>query len=286
METLKGFVSTYPKEICVTAVVGVVLVTLIRRNRKRIKKVYPPNTIVHHQIGRGPYAPSNSPFSLKLETYLRMAKVPFLNVHDGLSNRSNKGKFTWIEINGEEISDSEFCIQYVNRKFNVDPDKGFSDEDRAAALAIQRMVDEHLYWTVALQRWVYDAIDGINISEMLNIPPTALSLIRYVTEKQSYHQGMGRHTKEEMHHVMNEDLKALSKFIGSKKFLLGDRVCQADAAVFGMLAQLYWHGFGGHGEKTIQKYPNLCGYCDRMKVEFWPDWDDCITHGWTKKATN
>jgi hypothetical protein len=42
------------------------------------RKVYPPNTIVHHQMGRGPYAPSITPFAMKLETYLRIAKVPFL----------------------------------------------------------------------------------------------------------------------------------------------------------------------------------------------------------------
>jgi hypothetical protein len=68
------------------------------------------------------------------------------NEHDSLNNRSSKGKITWIECNGEEIADSEFCIQYINKKFNVDLDKGFSDEDKAAALAIQRMVDEHLFW--------------------------------------------------------------------------------------------------------------------------------------------
>ena len=42
------------------------------------RKVYPANTVVHHQIGRGPHAPSITPFALKLETYLRMAKVPFM----------------------------------------------------------------------------------------------------------------------------------------------------------------------------------------------------------------
>ncbi|XP_048758683.2 failed axon connections homolog [Ostrea edulis] len=269
--------------ICITAAMGVVLITVIRRGRKRVKKVYPPNTIVHHQIGRGPYAPSITPFALKLETYLRMAKLPYLNVHDRV--RSSKGKLTWIEVNGEEIADSEFCIQYVNRKFNVSLDEGFSEENRAAALAIQRMVDEHLYWTLVLQRWVYDSKDGINISKMLNFPWVITPTLRNFVNKQSYAQGVGRHTEEEVHHVMHEDLTALSKFLGNKKFLLGDRVCQTDGAVFGMLAQFYWHSFGGYGEKSIKKYPNLCDYCERMKVEFWPDWDDCITHGWTRKAT-
>jgi hypothetical protein len=63
-----------------------------------------------------------------------------------MTNLSSKGKLTWIECDGEEIADSEFCIQYINKKFNVDLDKDFSDKEKAAALAIQRMVDEHLYW--------------------------------------------------------------------------------------------------------------------------------------------
>lgn len=27
------------------------------------------------------------------------------------------------------------------------------------------------------------------------------------------------------------------------------------------------------------EFPNLCQYCERMKTEFWSDWDKCITHG-------
>ena len=33
------------------------------------------------------------------------------------------------------------------------------------------------------------------------------------------------------------------------------------------------------------EFPNLGQYCERMKDEFWPDWDECITHGNTRKAT-
>jgi hypothetical protein len=32
-------------------------------------------------------------------------------------------------------------------------DKDFSEQDRAATLAIQRMVDEHLYWWVLYREW-------------------------------------------------------------------------------------------------------------------------------------
>lgn len=70
------------------------------------------------------------------------------NEHDSLANRSSEGKLTWIEYNGQEVADSEFCIQFINKTFNIDLDKNFSDEEIGAGRAIQRMVDEHLYWYV------------------------------------------------------------------------------------------------------------------------------------------
>ncbi|XP_078325126.1 failed axon connections homolog [Crassostrea virginica] len=288
MESTKNFVKIYCKEICVSAAVGVVMVTIIKRRMKRIKKVYPANLVVHHQVGRGPHAPSLTPFAMKLETYLRMAKVPYLNEHDSITHRSSKGKLTWIEYNGEEVADSEFCMQYVNRKFNVDLDKDFSEEDQAAARAIQRMVDEHLYWTLLLYRWNYDIQHGIDIRKLMNLNYIPWPLFRfesYMLTSTAYSQGVGRHSEEEVQQVMEEDLQALSKFLGKKKFLLGDRTCSADCAVFGMLAQFHWHSYGSEAVKVYKKFPNLGDYCERMKEEFWSDWDDCITHGWTREAT-
>lgn len=43
----------------------------------RKPKEHPVNTVILHQIGRGPYAPSMTPFAVKLETFLRMAKIPY-----------------------------------------------------------------------------------------------------------------------------------------------------------------------------------------------------------------
>lgn len=44
---------------------------------REAKKYHPRDTVIHHQMGRGPYAPSMTPFAVKLETYLRMARIPY-----------------------------------------------------------------------------------------------------------------------------------------------------------------------------------------------------------------
>ena len=38
---------------------------------------YPRDKVILFQVRRGPFAPSMSPFALKLETYLRMAEIPY-----------------------------------------------------------------------------------------------------------------------------------------------------------------------------------------------------------------
>ena len=34
-----------------------------------------------------------------------------------------------------------------------------------------------------------------------------------------------------------------------------------------------------------EQFPSLVRYCTRMKERFWPDWDEAITHGFTREAT-
>lgn len=41
-------------------------------------------------------------------------------------------------------------------------------------------------------------------------------------------------------------------FLGMKKFMLGEQASQTDCAVFGMLSQIHWQGFGGAAEKLYK----------------------------------
>lgn len=44
--------------------------------------------------------------------------------------------------------------------------------------------------------------------------------------------------------IGRKDLKSINDFLDGKKFLLGDKPCNEDAALFGMLCQLVYHETG------------------------------------------
>ncbi|XP_014676712.1 PREDICTED: failed axon connections homolog [Priapulus caudatus] len=143
--------SCYLKVIgCVLAVIVLVGIAIgvlwrIRKSRQEKKrKDYPKDTVVLHQIGRAKYAPSLSPFPLKLETYLRMAGIPYINEHS--MEMSSKGKTPWMTYNGLDIADSEFCIGYLTEKLGTDMSKNLTPEEKAIAHAFQKMTEENLYW--------------------------------------------------------------------------------------------------------------------------------------------
>lgn len=54
------------------------LTTRLRSFMLLERQTYPRDVVIHHQVGRGPFAPSIMPFAVKLETYLRMVKVPYM----------------------------------------------------------------------------------------------------------------------------------------------------------------------------------------------------------------
>ncbi|XP_060064256.1 failed axon connections homolog isoform X2 [Ylistrum balloti] len=250
------------------------------RSRRTIRKEYPRDTIVIHQIGRGPYVPSLTPFAIKLETYLRLEGIPYEVVHSWSRRSTRTGKVPFLEYNGEEIPDSEFILEFLSKEKNFDMHKGLTKEQIGVGKAFQRMAEEKTYWCFVADRWVLDETNGIWKS--FNVSPFLARLMKRGTRKRLYNNGILRHTPEEIRHIMSEDLKALSYYLGSKKFLFGDKACKFDCAIFGILAEIRWASFGGFGTSVIKEYPNLCDYCERMKDTFWPDWDNYKERDGTK----
>ncbi len=62
-----------------TSIVSVYIFVRLALKLKRIykRRSYEKDVVILHQIPRGLRAPSPSPFALKLETWLRAAKIPY-----------------------------------------------------------------------------------------------------------------------------------------------------------------------------------------------------------------
>ena len=123
----------------------------VARFRKPRAVNRPPNTVILHQFFPIGGIPSGSPPCLKLETFLRMSKIPYVNSYG--VEFSKKGKIPWISYNNTDIADSNFCIDFLRKEFKVDLDEGLTDKQRGASLAIRRMCDENTYWGLVHHRW-------------------------------------------------------------------------------------------------------------------------------------
>ena len=66
-----------------------------------------------------------------------------------------------------------------------------------------------------------------------------------------------RHTIDEVYQIGISDLKAICDFIGTNKYLMGDRICNADASLFAYIAQVIHHDNG-----------ELHDYLMRMSFDF------------------
>jgi len=238
--------------------------------------VTPKDKVILHQIPRCKPLPNVSPFALKLETYLRLNKIPY--EIDTVDPMGPKGKLPWISYNGTHVADSHLIIQFLNKKLGINMNNGKSDELVAAARASRIVLEDHFFWGGVQYRFMENFAGFSQLFKM----PTMVKLVvapmlRCRIKKRMDSNGMGKHTPTEIYQMTQDDLRTVATLLGKKKFLGGDEPCEDDCGVFGMIAQTVW-GFPGstferlvHGELIVLKE-----YCERMKEKAWPDWEQCL----------
>ncbi|XP_023349687.1 failed axon connections [Eurytemora carolleeae] len=100
-----------------------------------------------------PSVRSFSPFALKLETWLRVAGIKYEVVYT--MKFSKKGQIPYIELNGEEIADSNIIIKTLKSYFNKNPDSQYSMTDLSLAHSVTSMVENHTALTGFHYRYGY-----------------------------------------------------------------------------------------------------------------------------------
>ncbi len=214
--------------------------------------------------------PNASPFCMKVETWLRLAGLPFETVNDGNILKAPKGKLPYIEAAGLRLGDSSFIIQHLQRQYSPSLDDWLTPEQRAQALAWQRLLEEHLYWAIVHQRWMQPqgwAMTRVAFFGHLPAPLRWLVpvLARRGIAAQLRGQGMGRHSDEEISERGRQDVDAVAAFLADKPFMMGAAPCTLDASAHAFLANLLWAPLDTSLRRAAQAHPNLEAYCRRMR---------------------
>ena len=104
--------------------------------------------------------PDTSPFVMKTEVQLKMAGLAYKRVA-AIPPQAPSGKLPYIVDEGEVVTDSTFIRAYIERAYGVDLDAGLDARQRAECWAIERTLEDHLYFAMVWFRW----IDPINFGK-------------------------------------------------------------------------------------------------------------------------
>jgi glutathione S-transferase len=232
--------------------------------------------------------PEISPFVTKTEIHLKMAGLDY-SKRQAMPEESPKGQIPFIDDGGRLIGDSTFIRFHIEREYRLDLDEGLSTVERAVALAIELMVEHELAPAVGYFRWLLPENFERGPGQWFNDAPADMrdQMKRGLMEevrKVMMARGIARHSDEEIVGLGVRSLKALSVFLGEKRFLMGDEPCGADAFVFATLAAAMTPYFQSPLRDEAVKFPVLVAYVTRMFDRFYPDfeWDAGITE--IKKA--
>jgi glutathione S-transferase len=224
----------------------------------------------------GPFfgLPDASPFVIKAEMLLKLSGLEYSTSNKGFT-RAPKGKLPYIDDGGAIIADSTLIRLYLEQKYSIDFDRGLSAHDRGVAWAIDKMLEDHLYWVLVYWRWMNDANFARGPKNFFKrapaiIRPVVEKIVRRKIRRTLHAHGIGRHTEAEMTAMSNRAFDALSQVLGDKRYLLGDKPCGADATVFAFVASTLSPVFESPAHVKAGSLPNLIAYRDRMMAEFFP----------------
>lgn len=234
--------------------------------------------------------PSPLPHCLKVETYLRMTKIAYENSYKATPDWS---KLPVVVYGGESVKRD--IIEFLNTKFEVDPDEGLNEVQKAISRAFQLMVEENTTWSLVQYRWMdnYAETKKYYKGKGLIVPDVRTKLEKNKCHKCLEAHAIGKHTKDQIYSIAEKDLRAISVFLGDKEYFMGSEPTTIDCTMFGLLANLVYAGDveAAPQRKLIkEELKNLVDFCDRMKLNYWLDWgeicsDEQVEHMKPKKPS-
>ncbi|MBD2527803.1 glutathione S-transferase family protein [Nostoc sp. FACHB-133] len=226
--------------------------------------------------------PSISPPSLELETWFRMAKLPYEKVIVKAQSFeiAPKGKIPFIDYQGKLIGDAFLIIEMFKQTEGIDLDASLTPVERSLSLAFRRMLKENTLWGAAEVRfgieenWQHYRV----IVARALFPETPLEIsepfadeFRKTIISQMHSHGIGRHSHKEISQIICADFQALSDFLADKPFFMGDEPTTLDATAYGYIGNFLQPRYESPIVDYLLGRSNLCQHYERMSHKFFSD---------------
>jgi glutathione S-transferase len=216
--------------------------------------------------------PDPSPFVTKAAALLKLAGLAYATNTGGFG-KAPKGKLPYIDDGGTIVADSTFIRTHIEARYGVDFDKGLSPHERGVAWAVEKMLEDHLYWGVVHSRWMDDRNFNVGpITFFQKVPalvrPLVIAMIRRQVRRTLHGQGIGRHSPAEIASLMNRAIDALAAILGDKPYLMGNEPCGADATAYAFTLGVLCPAFESPMRGRAASHANLVAYAERMRARF------------------
>ena len=231
--------------------------------------------IILYTFGPAFGLPDPSPFVMKADMLLKMAKLPYRTDTGGFT-KAPKGKLPYIADDGTIVADSTFIRWHLGKKYRLDFDQGLDAAQRATGWAFEKMIEDNLYWVIVHDRWMDDANfrkGPIRFFDKVPAPirPVVVALIRRKVRGALHGHGLGRHSDDEVLALGTRSIDAIADFLGDKPFFFGAEPTGVDATVFAFVAGALCPHFATRTRTAAERHDNLRRYVGRMTARFYPE---------------
>lgn len=227
--------------------------------------------------GTGPMfgLPHASPFAIKAEVLLKLSGLPYQLARADI-RKAPRGKLPWISDGDEVVPDSRLIKAHLEVRHGIDFSGDYSPRALGYGLAIERLLEDHLYFFTIENRWLEpDNFAAGPAQFFANLPavlrPLIVRTVLRRVRRQVDMQGTGGLKPAEKLLLVRRAIDALDAIVTGQHYILGGRVCAIDATAYGFLASvaapLFRSDYGDH----LRKKPELVSYIARMQEEFFPD---------------
>ena len=230
--------------------------------------------ITLHSFGPAFGLPDPSPFCIKAEILLKLSGLPYSRVTGDL-RRAPKRKLPLIVDEGVTVADSSFIRFHLESRHGIDFDKGLDAERRGTLWAVEKMLEDQIYWIVVDERWMDDANFArgpANFFKSVPAPlrPLVCALVRRQVRRNLHGHGMGRHSQAERLVLAARSLDSIVGILGERDYLGGDAPAGGDAALGAFMIAGLCPLFDSRFRELVEARPSLTAYAARMSERFFP----------------